>query len=97
MTSYNEDGVELTPSSAAPPSRLVNGPAESAAWAHQVGEAQQAIAQMRGPEMGAHQAAVVGGPTSVADEVPAMRPASPGQTASPDLLTQLHQMQGQGQ
>jgi hypothetical protein len=93
---YNSDSLELTPSSAAPPPRLANAPAESAAWAWQVAEAEQAIGQMGGSQMGAHQAAVVGGATSVADEVPTMRPASPGQTASPDLLTQLHQM-GQGQ
>jgi hypothetical protein len=98
MTMNYSEAVDLTASSAAPPSRLAAGPAESAAWSHQVAEAEQAISQMSGPDLGAHQTAVTtAGPYSVADEVLVMRPSSPGQLATLDGLTQVREGEGQGQ
>lgn len=98
MTGYKQDGVELTPISAAPASRLAADPAGVAAWSHQVAEAEQAIVQVSGLDLGAHQTAVTtAGPYSVADEVPSMRPSSPGQLATPDGLTEIRQSAAQGQ
>ena len=90
------DPIDLTAISAADPARLQADPAGVATWEHSRLESLQVIDQVTGSPLGAHQAAVTGPPYSVADSVPVMRPASPGQLATPDLLTSMHQ-QGQGQ
>jgi len=97
MTAVNyEARTEMTPASAAPPSRQQAGPAELAAWQHGVDEAAQAISQMTGT--GGHSAAIATGrPYSVADTCDPRIPASPGQQPSMDALTALHQSApGQG-
>jgi hypothetical protein len=75
-----EQAVSTTPASAAPAARQEMGPGECATWQHAVDEAALAVSQMR--DGGAHVAAVVSGPTSVADTTPRRIPSSPGQTAS---------------
>jgi hypothetical protein len=98
VTNYNKQ-VDLTPASAAPPSRLQAAAAECATWQHGVDEANQAIAQMGGT--GGHAAALMAPfpGLSMPDSVPPMRPSSPGQAAVMDALTAMHEgnQPGQGQ